>query len=1054
MGIFTLSALLNNSYKYPRKFTVFLRMKRIKMKIITICAMAVMLTSLAYADAECPGDFNGDFTVDEADAQIFAENWLCGPQTSCGETDMDGNGKVDMIDFGLFFSYIGNTCEPTGACCAFSTVASGPDHMHCTQKTEAECMGTFWGVNTSCSADINGNNESDLCETDCNENFIPDQHEIANQTVQDCDGNGVPDACDPDSDNNGTPDTCDLLNCPENDPSCADCNGNAIPDSGDIANGTSNDCNNNGIPDECDLEAQSSSDCNENGNPDECDIATGVSLDCNENGEPDSCESCVIPGDMNGDLVIDQNDFTDFILSRNDPCPSTNSACADMDHDGDLDDADQQLFSDIIEGVKPAANFGVANIEPKEVATDTIVQLQMVGLDLDQDPDNYCIVAMNETEGTAIPLHGVSTETTPNGLLLNVQVGGIGPLDKPGTLMVAHGEGKFVNLQEELDRLNVQLFGARLIDPAWHWQAGQGVPALVQKFKLKIHPSFLSKLICYSPTTVGSLVDEKLCLTLRKGYPKGSKLQIVARAWDQTVYPAFGVDGFIPCLELTADLDTQQTAHAICTAIMALYAAAGVNIDCTTSVPTTGGVKITLMYPGRPITWGRISVRGPHIEIQVNNTSARNDDYVTWAPTICRARLVGADGTPGLKGALAMDVDVVMTNDSPNPAGAGNLQFASYTTPAGGGVWPAGWPANTTATASSVPLTLPAGGAWMQFVIAGEFGSPSTNDNDAIIEARVGSSLGPVCGKQCLMVRVRKNGNNLTVGERNRYIKAIRDLHNAGGYDVFQDIHAIASNEAHGTSAFLPWHRAFVVEYERALQGQDPSVSAHYWKYDAAAPNIFHSDFMGSNTPPSGAVVHASTNPLNGWTIDGLTPIQRGGSHDHTGVPSTNSDAVVLAATTFASFKGMEGNPHGSAHVWTSGWSGSIGTATRDPIFFMLHSNVERQWAKWQSLGHHGNGVNQYDVQGTYSCGSSDFKGEHLNDTMWPWNGITGAGACAGSNDDRPISAPGGTLAPPAASGFILGPPAMPTPYDTIDYLGRQDPTTGIGFCYDDVPYN
>jgi hypothetical protein len=73
---------------------------------------------------------------------------------------------------------------------------------------------------------------------------------------------------------------------------------------------------------------------------------------------------------------------------------------------------------------------------------------------------------------------------------------------------------------------------------------------------------------------------------------------------------------------------------------------------------------------------------------------------------------------------------------------------------------------------------------------------------------------------------------------------------------------------------------------------------------------------------------------------------------------------------------------------------------------------------------------------------------------MWPWDGITGVGGCAGINDDRPISAPGGTLAPPAAPGFMLGPPATPTPNDTIDYLGRQDPTNGLGFGYDDVPYN
>ena len=29
----------------------------------------------------------------------------------------------------------------------------------------------------------------------------------------------------------------------------------------------------------------------------------------------------------------------------------------------------------------------------------------------------------------------------------------------------------------------------------------------------------------------------------------------------------------------------------------------------------------------------------------------------------------------------------------------------------------------------------------------------------------------------------------------------------------------------------------------------------------------------------------------------------------------------------------------------------------------------------------------------------------------------------------------------------------MPRPLDMIDYLGRADPTKGIGACYDDVPY-
>jgi hypothetical protein len=46
------------------------------------------------------------------------------------------------------------------------------------------------------------------------------------------------------------------------------------------------DCNSNGVPDACDLP-----DCNANGVPDECDITSGTSDDCNENGIPDECEN-------------------------------------------------------------------------------------------------------------------------------------------------------------------------------------------------------------------------------------------------------------------------------------------------------------------------------------------------------------------------------------------------------------------------------------------------------------------------------------------------------------------------------------------------------------------------------------------------------------------------------------------------------------------------------------------------------------------------------------------------------------------------------------------
>jgi len=62
-----------------------------------------------------------------------------------------------------------------------------------------------------------------------------------------------------------------------------DCNGNGVLDACDIADETSGDCDENGIPDECE-------DCNGNRIADVCDIGNGTSLDCNTNHIPDECD--------------------------------------------------------------------------------------------------------------------------------------------------------------------------------------------------------------------------------------------------------------------------------------------------------------------------------------------------------------------------------------------------------------------------------------------------------------------------------------------------------------------------------------------------------------------------------------------------------------------------------------------------------------------------------------------------------------------------------------------------------------------------------------------
>jgi hypothetical protein len=156
-------------------------------------------------------------------------------------------------------------------------------------------------IATGTSADCSGNGVPDSCEPDCNGNGVPDSCDIELGTSGDCNLNAFPDECEPDCDANGQPDGCD-----------PDCNDDGIPDACDV------DCNANGVPDGCEP------DCNGNGVADECDIDAGTSIDCNDNGVPDECDSgCPEPCDTDGDGCWDPVDVD----------PLDPNVCADADGD-------------------------------------------------------------------------------------------------------------------------------------------------------------------------------------------------------------------------------------------------------------------------------------------------------------------------------------------------------------------------------------------------------------------------------------------------------------------------------------------------------------------------------------------------------------------------------------------------------------------------------------------------------------------------------------------------------------------------------------------------
>lgn len=401
-------------------------------------------------------------------------------------------------------------------------------------------------------------------------------------------------------------------------------------------------------------------------------------------------------------------------------------------------------------------------------------------------------------------------------------------------------------------------------------------------------------------------------------------------------------------------------------------------------------------------------------EIQINNSVDPKALFVTWAPAPCRIRITDPTG------ADSSEINVRLTTRSTATGGA--VRFAVS---ADG------------AFSNNLSVEVKTDGTSVNFFVAGRFGRPSTDLNDVTIEAKDGSTL---VGSVDLMVRIRKDANTLTVNERDRFIGALAALNNQGlgRFADFRDMHTrIASPQAHGAPGFLPWHRAYILDLERELQAIDPSVALPYWRFDQPAPNLFIQDFIGvSNT--LGNVQFGPSNPLRFWRTDGVPGVTRRPFFD----PASDSASVLSEADTlalgtdFADFISMEGDPHGSAHTSFGGSISSVPTAARDPLFFLLHCNVDRLWAKWQKQ----NGRFDIATPESFAGDPTNPIGHNLHDTMWPWNGVTGG--------QRPPTAPGGSL---ADSPCVTSPGRKPKVGECLDYRGEVAAGSNMGFDYDDA---
>lgn len=317
---------------------------------------------------------------------------------------------------------------------------------------------------------------------------------------------------------------------------------------------------------------------------------------------------------------------------------------------------------------------------------------------------------------------------------------------------------------------------------------------------------------------------------------------------------------------------------------------------------------------------------------------------------------------------------------------------------------------------------------------------------------------------------IRRNVAHLSAAERQAYAEALRDVDvqayadGVSYWDKQDQIHEGTHN--HNGNSFIPWHRELVNRFEKLIQQVNPDMALHYWDWtqDPRAADDGQGgvvDLMTDDTfGTASGMVAGTLAPLhNGGNAAGARPtfggpftlppveITRGCAP---GAPPVASDADIIGSTDgiaqaqqWTTFRQELESSHDDAHIFFG--SGSIfnpHTAFEDPFVFLLHSNVDRLFAMWQTQPGQEWRLDPDQVYGDQKD-TNDSRGILHN--LQPWDGTVEFGApippwTGGSSD---------IVVKNSRHPSVVRPPC----YDTLPLTATQiAPTPGDPIRFVDVP--
>lgn len=216
----------------------------------------------------------------------------------------------------------------------------------------------------------------------------------------------------------------------------------------------------------------------------------------------------------------------------------------------------------------------------------------------------------------------------------------------------------------------------------------------------------------------------------------------------------------------------------------------------------------------------------------------------------------------------------------------------------------------------------------------------------------------------------------MTDGNRRAFVNSIRCLFNrpasgrfAGARNRYEDlvmVHQRMTPQVHMSPRFLPWHRLYVAVFEHLIRSECGYTGPMTWWDETLDAGNFRNSLIFRNEYFSPAALRAGNGGatcVNSGTFAGIQLSVGPGTR--TNNPHCLSRAVdesltaqcnqnfVNYCSSFGTYGQMapcaEQGPHAYGHNGIGSVFSDVYSSPGDPVFFMHHGFVDRNWYRWQN---------------------------------------------------------------------------------------------------------